>query len=82
MNWTCEPEELETRTREVARRLATGPSVAIRYMKENINRALPPGHDDCLDVEATHHVHCFATEDNKVAVAAFVAKREPVFSGR
>lgn len=82
VNWTCAPDELEARTGELARRLATGPSVAIRYMKENINRALSPGHDDCLDIEATHHVHCFATEDNKAAITAFVAKREPVFSGR
>lgn len=82
VNWTCEPEELDARSDDLARRLATGPGVAFRYMKENINRALAPGHDDCLDIEATHHVHCFATDDNKVAVEAFVAKREPIFSGR
>ena len=82
VNWTCDPEALEAQASDLARRLATGPGVAFRYMKENINRALVPGHDDCLDVEATHHVHCFSTDDNKAAVEAFVSKREPVFSGR
>ncbi len=82
VNWTCEPGELAAKSSELARRLANGPGVAFRYMKENINRALTPGHDDALDVEATHHVHSFATEDNKAAVEAFVAKREPVFRGR
>lgn len=82
VNWTCEPGELDARSGDLARRLATGPGVAFRYMKENINRALAPGHDDALDIEATHHVHSFATEDNKAAVEAFIAKREPMFSGR
>lgn len=82
VNWACEPGELEAKSSDLSRRLAAGPGVAFRYMKENINRALTPGHDDALDIEATHHVHSFATEDNKAAVAAFVAKREPVFSGR
>lgn len=82
VNWTCAPDELDLKSGNLAHRLATGPGAAFRYMKENINRALSAGHDDCLDIEATHHVHCFATEDNKTAVEAFVAKREPVFNGR
>src|SRR5262249_37978423 len=32
-NWVCEPEELGAFTREIAGRLAKGPSVAYRYMK-------------------------------------------------
>jgi 2-(1,2-epoxy-1,2-dihydrophenyl)acetyl-CoA isomerase len=81
-NWVCEPEELVARTQEIARRLANGPTVAYRYMKENLNRALAGEVDDCLDLEATHHVHCGATEDHREAAKAFVEKREPVFQGR
>lgn len=81
-NWVCEPEQLATKTRELALRLATGPSVAFRYMKENLNRAMTGTVDDCLDLEATHHVHCAATEDHRNATRAFVEKREPVFVGR
>ena len=83
VNWICAPEELAAKTREIARRLASGPTVAYRYMKENLNRAMSGADvDDCLDLEATHHVHCGQTEDHREAAKAFVEKREPVFKGR
>ncbi len=81
-NWVCPPEQLASRTREIAERLAKGPTVAFRYMKENLNRALNGDIDDCLDLEATHHIHCGQTEDHREAAKAFVEKREPVFKGR
>jgi 2-(1,2-epoxy-1,2-dihydrophenyl)acetyl-CoA isomerase len=81
-NWVCPPDELTARTVEIARRLASGPTVAFRYMKENLNRAMAGEVDDCLDLEATHHIHCGQTEDHREATKAFVAKREPVFTGR
>ena len=59
-----------------------GPTVAYRYMKENLNRAMAGDVDDCLDLEATHHIHCGQTEDHREAAKAFVEKREPVFKGR
>lgn len=82
-NWICEPDELTDKTREIAHRLASGPAVAYRYMKENFNRAISSGDvNDCLDLEATHHIHCGQTEDHRNATKAFVEKREPVFQGR
>jgi 2-(1,2-epoxy-1,2-dihydrophenyl)acetyl-CoA isomerase len=81
-NWVCEPGELAARTQEISSRLARGPSVAYRYMKENLNRAMAGEIDECLDLEATHHIHCVATDDYRDAVRAFVEKREPVFHGR
>ncbi len=81
-NWVCEPDDLAARTQEIAQRLATGPTVAYRYMKENLNRAMAGDVDDCLDLEATHHVHCGQTEDHRAATQAFVDKRQPVFNGR
>jgi 2-(1,2-epoxy-1,2-dihydrophenyl)acetyl-CoA isomerase len=81
-NWVCAPEELAAKTREIALRLAKGPTVAYRYMKENLNRAMHGEVDDCLDLEATHHIHCGQTEDHREAARAFVEKREPAFKGR
>jgi 2-(1,2-epoxy-1,2-dihydrophenyl)acetyl-CoA isomerase len=82
-NWICEPEALADKTMEIAKRLAKGPAVAYRYMKENFNRAISSGDvDDCLDLEATHHIHCGQTEDHRNATKAFVEKRDPVFQGR
>lgn len=81
-NWVCAPEDLLAKTREIALRLANGPTVAYRYMKENLNRAMAGEVDDCLDLEATHHIHCGQTQDHREAAQAFVEKREPVFKGR
>lgn len=68
---------------EIATRLANGPTVAYRYMKENLNRAMAGGDlEQCLDLEATHHIHTGATQDHKEAAKAFVEKREPKFQGR
>ncbi len=74
---------LEEQTLALARELASGPTVAYRYMKENISRALSGAAlEECLDLEATHHVHTGLTEDHRVAVKAFVEKTTPVFKGR
>jgi 2-(1,2-epoxy-1,2-dihydrophenyl)acetyl-CoA isomerase len=83
VNWVVPADALEQRTLEIARRLAHGPAIAYRYMKENLRRA-ETGADlaDCLDLEATHHVHCALTEDHREAVKAFVEKRAPSFRGR
>jgi 2-(1,2-epoxy-1,2-dihydrophenyl)acetyl-CoA isomerase len=83
VNWVVPADQLEAKTREIAHRLAKGPRVAYRYMKENINRAVTGADvDDCLDLEATHHNHTGLTEDHREAAKAFVEKREPVFQGR
>lgn len=75
--------ELEQATMDLARRLAAGPPIAYRYMKENFNR-VAQGADviECLDLEATHHVHSGLSEDHKNAARAFVEKTEPVFTGK
>lgn len=74
---------LESETRSLASRLANGATVALRYMKENINRALTGASlEECLDLEATHHVHTGLTEDHREAAKAFVEKRTPTFKGR
>ena len=73
---------LEEQTLALARQLASGPTVAYRYMKENVHRALVADLEDCLDIEATHHVHAGLTQDHREAARAFVEKRTPVFKGR
>jgi 2-(1,2-epoxy-1,2-dihydrophenyl)acetyl-CoA isomerase len=82
VNWVVPADQLMAKTMEIARRIASGPRVAYRYMKENLNRAAAGEVDECLDLEATHHIHTGLTEDHKEAARAFVEKREPIFKGR
>jgi 2-(1,2-epoxy-1,2-dihydrophenyl)acetyl-CoA isomerase len=73
---------LEEETMVLARRLAAGPRVALRYMKRNMNAAESGTLKDLLDLEAWHHTRCGMTEDHREAARAFVEKREPAFRGR
>ena len=82
LNRVVPADALEAETMALARQLADGPTVAYRYMKENLNRAVAGELFECLDMEATHHLHTGLTEDHKAAVKAFVEKRTPVFKGR
>ena len=82
VNGLFPPTRSTTRARDVAHRLAAGPTIAYRYMKENLNRAIDGELNECLDMEAAHHIHCGQTEDHKEAGQAFVEKRPPTFHGR
>ena len=75
-------DALEDEVLARARRLADGPRVAYRYMKENLNRAVNGELGECLDMEAAHHIHTGTTADHREAAKAFVEKREPRFQGR
>ncbi len=74
--------DLEREVFERARRLADGPRIAYRYMTENLNRAVHGDLGECLDLEATHHIHTGLTQDHREAARAFVEKRPPRFEGR
>jgi enoyl-CoA hydratase/carnithine racemase len=67
---------------EYACRLAAGPPIALRYMKDNLNRALTESLEAVLDIEAERMVQGAGTEDYEEAVKAFAAKRAPQFKGR
>jgi 2-(1,2-epoxy-1,2-dihydrophenyl)acetyl-CoA isomerase len=82
VNQVVPAANLEEHSLALARRLASGPTVAYRYMKENLNRAVGGDAMQCLDLEATHHVHTGRTRDHREATKAFVEKREPIFEGR
>lgn len=82
VNGVFPAESLMDEVGAIARRLANGPTVAYRYMKENLNRAVHGDMGECLDMEAAHHIHTGQTDDHKEAAQAFVEKRDPVFHGR
>lgn len=61
--------------------LAERAPIALRYMKENINRAGDVSLQAALDAEATAMVRTMSTADHREAAAAFVEKRSPRFIG-
>jgi 2-(1,2-epoxy-1,2-dihydrophenyl)acetyl-CoA isomerase len=73
--------DLEAQTYEFARRLARGPAVALRYIKDNVHAALDEPLERACEVELRNMVRCRMTQDSREAMAAFAEKREPRFSG-
>ena len=61
--------------------LSQSATVAIGYMKKNLNSAATSTLSELLDREAAHMARCFTTQDHKQAVQAFVAKEAPLFTG-
>lgn len=81
VNRVASADDFEGVWTDMAKRLAAGPPIAYRYMKENINRSVTADLDTILDLESTHHRHTGTTKDHKEASQAFVEKRDPVFKG-
>ena len=74
--------ELASEAFELAARIAAGPPIALRWMKDNLNRALVHDLQSVLDIEADRMVDGAATEDYIEAINAFREKRPPDFRGR
>jgi enoyl-CoA hydratase/carnithine racemase len=73
--------ELRETAFALARSLAEGPSIALAYIKDNLDHALASDFLDSMDQEAENMVRSARTIDHKEAVRAFIDKRKPVFSG-
>jgi 2-(1,2-epoxy-1,2-dihydrophenyl)acetyl-CoA isomerase len=73
---------LEEEATALARSLASGPRIALSYMKQNLNLAENASLPIVMDAEALRHTRCTATEDHREGASSFVEKRPPRFSGR
>jgi 2-(1,2-epoxy-1,2-dihydrophenyl)acetyl-CoA isomerase len=74
--------ELDAMADAFALRLANGPALAYRAIKENVHAAAHQTLQQVLDLEARNMIRCRLSEDCKEALAAFQQKREPRFEGR
>jgi 2-(1,2-epoxy-1,2-dihydrophenyl)acetyl-CoA isomerase len=82
VNKAVPADQLAQVAADYARYLAGLPTVAIGYMKRNLNAAEHATLSEVLDLEAIHMVRTMMTEDHKAASQAFVQKTKPVFAGR
>ena len=82
VNQVAPHEQLMSKALELAARIATGPQIALRHMKENVRLASTQDYQSMLDREALTHLRCGDTDDHKEGAKAFVEKRTPRFTGR
>jgi 2-(1,2-epoxy-1,2-dihydrophenyl)acetyl-CoA isomerase len=75
-------EQLTSAVRDLATRIATGPQVSYRYMKENVRLASTADYQTLLDREAWTQLRCGDTDDHREGAKAFVEKRAPRFKGQ
>jgi enoyl-CoA hydratase/carnithine racemase len=75
-------DELQDATRELAERLARGPSFALMMTKEMLNREMDVSLDTALEWEAQAQSVCMQHPDYREAYEAFVEKRAPQFKGK
>ncbi|HYN35943.1 MAG TPA: enoyl-CoA hydratase-related protein [Actinomycetota bacterium] len=82
LNRLCEPDEVDAVVKDFSTRLAALAPRTVSLIKENLNRAPESTMDETLDAEAIAQALCFASEDTREAVTAWIEKREPRFTGR
>ena len=76
------PDELIPKAREMAKRLANGPSVALSLIKKELTGGLAREMEAHLYFESFAINLCRQTEDHQEFVKAFMEKRKPEFKGR
>lgn len=73
--------EVQATALELARRLAAGPTRAYVEVKRAVRRGAISALPDVLEAEGAAQARLAATQDHQQAVADFLAKRTPTFSG-
>ncbi len=82
VNTVVPDSELRQAAFNLAAKLASGPRVALRNMKENLDEAVTSDFLSALDSEAVRMVDSAQTDDHREAVRAFVEKRAPQFKDK
>ncbi|MES2727726.1 MAG: enoyl-CoA hydratase-related protein [Bacteroidota bacterium] len=67
---------------KLAKEVALQSPIAIRLAKESVLKAFDSGLQEGLYFERKNFYMCFAAEDQKEGMKAFVEKRKPVFTGK
>ena len=82
VNGVFPADDLAGQVGELAGRIAAGPLLSYRWMKENVNMAVNASYHEMLDRESITHLRCGQTADNREGLQAFMEKRPPKFKGQ
>ena len=82
INRVLPDDELDGFVDDWARRLATGPPIALALTKRMLNNSMNVTLEEALDDEGMAQTVNFGTRDTPEAILAFVEKRAPSFKGR
>src|SRR5258708_40189555 len=81
INRVVPDDRLQAEAFALARAIAEGPTMALRYMKDNLDEALLSDFATARDHEAERLIRLTTTADHREAVQAFIDKRKPVYRG-
>lgn len=81
VNKVVPDSEVLTQARNLARKLALGPPVAMAAIKAAVNAGFDGGAVAGYETETAGVLRVFASDDAKEGVAAFLGKRRPKFAG-
>lgn len=81
VNHVYEPEELIDKAIEMAKKISKNAPKAVEYSKASIINGSQTDIDTAMQIEKTHFGLCFATNDQKEGMDAFLNKRKSEFTG-
>lgn len=82
VNKVVSESELNEKSMELAEKLAKKPEVAIKVLKNTVNKGTQMDLGSALDFEITSFLIPFSTEDRVEGIKALLEKRKPNFSGK
>jgi len=81
VNRVVEPDGLMVEVKKLAETLVSRPKLAVQYGKEAVLRYAEGSLAQGLAHESYLHALACGTKDKKEGIAAFLEKRDPVFTG-
>jgi len=82
VNSVAPQEELMEEALKMAKKIASNGQIAVKYSKAAINRGINCDLDTANEIEKDLFGLCFATEDQKEGMDAFLSKRKPEFKNK
>lgn len=80
VNEVTEPDELMDKVYKIAKKIKSNSNTAVKYAKEAINKGSETDIETAMSYESNLFGLCFASEDQREGMTAFIEKRPAKFS--